>query len=101
MSLIPKIEKNVPEAVSKRLEISSAWAEEMKGKTVRKVTMGFRKLEDDAHQSDVLKIEFEDGSILHIQTASNASNVIQDFKSESKRNFKPIDFHADLILTWE
>ena len=101
MSFIPKIEENVPEYISRRLEISSKPAEEMKGKTVRKVTVGFRKRDDDAHESDVLKIEFEDGSILHIQTASNAGNVIQDFEHDKGRKFKPSDFHADLFFTWE
>ena len=80
MSFIPKIDKNVPEYISKRLELSSAHAEKMKGKTVRKVTVGFREQDDDIHESDVLKIEFEDGSILHIQTASNVLNLIQDFE---------------------
>lgn len=100
MSFIPKIEKNVPEYISKRLEISSAHAEKMEGKTVKKVTVGFRE-QGDIHESDVLKIEFEDGSILHIQTASNVLNLIQDFEKRKKRNFKPSDFHADLIFTWE
>lgn len=101
MSFIPKIDKNVPEYISKRLEISSKHAEKMKGKTVRKVTVGFRELDNDIHESDVLKIEFEDGSILHIQTASNVRNLIQDFEKKNKGDFKPSDFHADLIFTWE
>ncbi|MDE0016807.1 MAG: hypothetical protein OXU51_11510 [Candidatus Poribacteria bacterium] len=101
MSFIPKIEKNVPEYISKRLEIYSERAEKMKGKTVRKVTVGFRERDDDMHESHVLKIEFEDGSILHIQTASNARNVIQDFEHDKKRKFKPSDFHVDMFFTWE
>ncbi|MDE0635907.1 MAG: hypothetical protein OXI43_08695 [Candidatus Poribacteria bacterium] len=50
------------------------------------------------HESDVLKIDFEDGTILHIQTASNVRNIIADFEHQKKRNFKPNDFHADIIL---
>lgn len=48
-----------------------------------------------------IKIEFEDGSILHIQIALNVLNLIQDFEHENKKIFKPSDFQADMFFTWE
>ena len=101
MSFIPKIQKNIPDFISSRLKLSSERSEKMEGKTIKKVTVGFREQDKDMHESDVLKIEFKDGTILHIQTASNVLNLIADFEHGKKRNFKPNDFHADLFFTWE
>lgn len=76
-------------------------SEKMEGKTVKKVLCGMREDHIDLHQSQVLQLEFTDGSILHIETASNVQNVMQNVNSGRKSSIKAPDFHADLWLTWD
>lgn len=101
MSFIPELEEILNEGMSKRLDLISKSAEKMDGKTVKKVTVGLRKLSEDIHESDVLILEFTDGSVMHIQTGSNVNNLVSDFRTGIKRRFKPRDFHADFVITWE
>ena len=75
-------------------------SEEMEGKTVKKVLCGIREHHTDLHQSEVLQLEFTDGSILYIETASNVQNVMHDVNSGRKPRIEASDFHADLWLTW-
>ena len=76
-------------------------SEKMVGKTVKKVSCGMREHNDDLHQSHVLRIEFTDDSILHIETASNVQNIMHDVNSGRISSMKAPDFHADLWPTWE
>jgi hypothetical protein len=65
------------------------------GKTVAKVEYGFRSKHDEVHQSEAMILHFTDGSILGIDTGSNALNLSHDHEG-----LAPKDFHVDLILQW-
>ena len=84
----------------RRMEFLKTRSEKMEGKTVKKVSCGMREHHTDLHQSEVLQLEFTDGSILYIETASNTQNVMHDVNSGRKSSIKASDFHADLWLTW-
>ena len=47
------------------------------------------------HGSELLTVYFTDGSILSIDTGSNAGNLALDHEG-----LKPDDFHVDLNLHW-
>ena len=94
----PKYDEKIGDT---RLDILREWSEKMKGKTVKNVSCGLRERYSDAHESDVLKIEFTDGSTLYIQTATNTGNIIQQVERGEGGSLTPPDFHADLHLTWE
>ena len=98
MSFIPKIAEDTDPRWVKLLRTRS---EEMVGKTIKEVSCGMREHDDEANQSQVLVIEFTDDSILHIHTASNAGNIVQDVNSLGKSCIKESDFQADLFLVWE
>lgn len=100
MSFTPKLKKNLPEGLSRKIAIEQKIVDKAIGKTISKVETSMRKTEPDVHESNVLMIEFTDGSILWIQTASNARNIISDIE-HSKKKIKPPDFHADLFYWWE
>jgi hypothetical protein len=53
------------------------------------------KEHDGAHQSEAMILFFTDGSILGIDTGSNAGNIAHEYEG-----LKSDDFHADFILTW-
>ena len=93
----PKIAADTNPRWAEHLKMRSA---EMEGKTVKKVLCGMREPHVDLHQSEVLQLEFTDGSILYIETASNVQNVMHDVNSGRKASIKASDFHADLWLTW-
>lgn len=65
------------------------------GKTVERVEFGFCEHHDGAHQSEAMILFFTDGSILGIDTGSNAGNIAHKYEG-----LQPDDFHADFILTW-
>src|SRR6266516_1941654 len=65
------------------------------GKTVERVEFGFREHHDGAHQSEAMILYFTDGSILGIDTGSNAGNIASEYEG-----LRPDDFHADFILYW-
>ncbi len=100
MSFIPKLENNLPEILSRKIEIEQEIVDKANGKTISKVQTGMRKTDPDLHESNVLSIEFTDGSTLWIQTASNVNNIIDTIEN-SNRKIKPSYFHADLFYCWE
>lgn len=59
------------------------------GRTVERVEVGFRKEIEGVHQSEAIIVRFTDGSILGIDTGSNAANVACE-------HHRPDDFHVDL-----
>jgi hypothetical protein len=65
------------------------------GKTVERVEFGFREHVDGAHQSEAMILYFTDGSILGIDTGSNAGNLASQYEG-----LRPDDFHADFMLYW-
>ena len=68
-------------------------ATQMVGKTVEKVEIGSRQETEEVHRSEVIIVHFTDGSIMSIDTGSNAGN----FSCEKHR---PEDFHVDFIIQW-
>ena len=100
MSFTPKLERDLPEGLSRKIAIEQEIVDKAIGKTISKVETAMRKTDPDVHESNVLMIEFTDGSILWIQTASNVTNVIS-YIEHSKNKIKPPDFHADLFYWWE
>ena len=97
MSFIPKIAKDTDPSLLRYLE---GQAPKLEGKTIKKVVVGIREHNEDSHESDVLQLEFTDGSTLFIQTGSNAQNVADDVNAGRMSNMKPDAFHADFVLTW-
>ncbi len=65
----------------------------MEGRTISKVEFGFRHEIKGVHQSELLLIYFNDGSIMGIHTGSNAANL-RDKASQ------PEDFHVDFRMEW-
>lgn len=65
------------------------------GKTVARVEYGFCKQIDGVHQSEGMILHFTDGSILGIDTGSNACNV-----ADKHEGLQPDDFHVDFMLKW-
>lgn len=62
------------------------------GRTVAKIEKGLRENLDDAHRSDVVLIYFIDGSVLGLDTGTNACNVSSDHG-----DFPPSDFDVYFI----
>jgi hypothetical protein len=67
---------------------------EVAGKTIERVEFGFRKSNPKLHESEAMILHFTDGSILGIETGSNAANV-----ASAHEGLQPIDFHVDFLLT--
>lgn len=86
---LPHIGKHVHDFASIRS------ASRMAGKTVKEVSYGIREDIKDVHGSECLLINFTDGTILGIETGSNASNI-----SSSWDGLRPEEFRADFMLTW-
>lgn len=70
-------------------------ASRMTGKTIEKVEYGFRKHIDGVHQSEALIISFSDGSMMSIDTGSNAVNL-----ADEENGLHPEDFHVDFMIHW-
>ena len=100
MSFTPKLKSDLPEGLSRKIAIEQEILDKSIGKTISKVKTAMRKTDPDLHESNVLMIEFTDGSILWIQTASNVNNVISKI-GRSNNKIKPPEFHADLFYWWE
>lgn len=66
-------------------------ARRMIGRTVSRVECGFRRHIDGVHQSEALILHFDDGSIMSLDTGSNAVNLMPGH-AES--------FHVDLHIDW-
>ena len=69
--------------------------DEAVGKTVERVEYGFRKSIEGVHESEAILLHFSDGSVLGIDTGSNAGNV-----ADEGNGLKPEDFHVDFHLQW-
>jgi hypothetical protein len=72
-------------------------ANEMVGKTVKSVQIGFQKTGTNVHQTEMLIITFTDDTKLAISTGSNVLNIT----SNGGNKLNPSDFHVDLDLTWQ
>lgn len=70
-------------------------ASQMVGKTIEKVEFGFRKDIKNVHGSEALIIYFTDGSIMGLETGSNAMNLCDE-----EKNLKPEDFQVDIDINW-
>ena len=67
----------------------------MKGKTIDKVEYGTREDIKQVHGSEAIIIYFTDGSIMGLDTESNAFNV-----AESEQPFRAEDLHIDFMVHW-
>jgi len=65
------------------------------GKTVERVEFGFCEHREGVHESEGMILHFTDGSILGIDTGSNACNV-----ADKHEGLQPDDFHVDFMLKW-
>lgn len=70
-------------------------ASKMAGKTIKTVEYGDRDAIDGVHESEVLVLHSTDGSIMAIDTGSNAYNVASE-----QAGLKPGDFHVSFHLSW-
>lgn len=86
---LPRIDRP-PEA-----HYSIAQLPQIVGKTVERVEYGFCKHIEGTHQSEGMILYFTDGSILGIDTGSNACNVAYEHEG-----LQPDEFHADFMLQW-
>lgn len=64
----------------------------MIGKTIDKVEYGSRHHIDGVHQSEAVIFHFTDGSMMSLDTGSNASQVLDDGRAE--------DFHVNFHVHW-
>jgi hypothetical protein len=74
---------------------SIAQASRMVDKTIEKVEVGSRKKIKGVHESEALIIHFTDGSIMGLDTGSNAGNLATD-----ANNLSPDDFRVDFVVRW-
>lgn len=65
------------------------------GKTIERAEFGYRQSIDGCHESEAITIHFTDGSVLGIDTGSNAYNLAAD-----REGLSPEDFHVNFHLTW-
>lgn len=72
----------------------------MIGKKVANVETGQRKSIKGVHESEAMILTFTDGSILGIETGSNAKNIELDTSFRKRKKIKAEDFHSDFHLTW-
>jgi hypothetical protein len=70
-------------------------ASRMVGKAVERVEFGIREGLQGVHQSEALIIYFTDGSMMSIETGSNAANL-----GSNESGLRPEDFHTDFMLNW-
>ncbi len=67
----------------------------MEGKTVGKVEVGYREDREGVHGSEVIIIHFRDGSILGLETGSNAGNFVR-----ADNGLRPENFHVNFRPHW-
>lgn len=65
------------------------------GKTVERVEFGSCPSREGVHQTEAIILHFTDGSILGIDTGSNAANVAWEHEG-----LQAEDFHVDFMLCW-
>ena len=74
---------------------SIAEAQRMAGKTVEKVAVGFREDIEGVHGSEAMIIYFSDGSIMGLDTGSNARNLELE-----EKHIRAGDFNVDFMVHW-
>jgi hypothetical protein len=67
----------------------------MEGKTVEIVEVGYREDREGVHGSEVVIIHFTDGSIMGLETGSNAGNI-----ASNNNGLHPEDFHVNFRPQW-
>jgi hypothetical protein len=67
----------------------------MKGKTIEKVEVGTREDIKEAHGSEAIIVYFTDGSIMGLDTGSNAWNL-----ASGEKPFHAEDLHVDFRVQW-
>ena len=86
MSNLPKIVEPVfPEFLE--------CAEKMEGKTIKKIEYGFGEDVEDAHQTEILILEFTDGTKVGMSIGSNA----MDFREL----VNPAQLKVDFMFDWD
>lgn len=70
-------------------------ASRMNGKTIEKIEVGTREDIKEVHGSEAIIIHFTDGSIMGLDTGSNAWNV-----ATSEKPFHAEDLHVDFRVQW-
>jgi len=70
-------------------------AQRMVGKTIDKVEIGTREDIKEVHGSEAIIIHFTDGSIMGLDTGSNAYNVAM-----LEKPFQAEDLHIDFQVHW-
>jgi len=70
-------------------------AKQMAGKTVERVEIGFREDIEGVHGSEAMIVYFTDGSIMGLDTGSNAANVAAEHKG-----LQASEFHVDFMVQW-
>ncbi len=70
-------------------------ARRMEGKTVEKVEAGYREDREGVHGSEVVIIHFTDGSMMGLETGSNAGNI-----ASRNDGIRPDDFHVSFRPQW-
>ncbi|HEV2499816.1 MAG TPA: hypothetical protein VGY31_09585 [Terriglobia bacterium] len=70
-------------------------ASHMKGKTIQKVEIGTREDIKEVHGSEAIIVYFTDGSIMGLDTSSNAWNV-----ATGEKPFHAEDLHVDFRVQW-
>ena len=66
-----------------------------KGKTIERIELGFREDRKGVHESEALIVHFTDGSIMGLETGSNAGDLVSD-----ENGLHPEDFHVSLVVRW-
>ena len=70
-------------------------ARRMEGKTVERVEVGYREDREGVHGSEAIIIYFTDGSIMGLETGSNAQNV-----ASRNDGVRPEHFHVNFRPQW-
>jgi hypothetical protein len=91
LKMLPKLDPDRPPQPN----YSIVQANSIVGKTVERVEYGFRAPISGVHDSEVLILHFTDGSILGIDTGSNAKNLADD-----QAGLKAEDFHSSFMLAF-
>jgi hypothetical protein len=70
-------------------------AKRMEGRTVERVEVGYRHDRAGVHGSEAIVIHFTDGTIMGLETGSNAGNV-----AGRHEGLRPEDFHVNFRPQW-
>ena len=84
---------DLPKIASPALPESLELAKKMEGKTIKKIEYGYGEHVEDAHGTEVLILEFTDGTKVGILIGSNAM--------EFKRLVNPERLKVDFIFRWD